>query len=337
MKMGLRRLSGTRSLLAFVALCLFAGLPSVADAEAWDVAFVASLDKAASNYWNPSLLVVLGTFTYDHEDLASPFSRWLIDDLHSLLPRTKALRLFDKAAAAAMDPDLREAYSALFSEGKVDAILYGRFFEEGRAVRVHYELTGLSDGALVGAGDILVPRSELPEGLEVAPPREARKVRVELSSLDPASTAIPPGGGEGLRVAVSTDRGDGAAYKEGESLAVLVTVSKPAWLKVYHVDVAGKVQLIWPNRFSGPPRPLAAGAIVRIPGANDPFSFVLGPPFGTEFIKVVASTSPFSSTEEDFVDLEGSPRESIARGLRVTASAPGERAENLASYLILEN
>ena len=133
---------------------------------------------------------------------------------------------------------------------------------------------------------------------------------------------------------MSTDRGVGGVYRTGETLSVLVAVNERAWIKVYHVDVAGKARLIWPNRYSGTPGPLDAGTIVRIPGEGDPFSFVLGPPYGTEFIKVLASTRAFAATESDFTDLAGDARDSISRGLPVT-SADAERAEGLASYLIL--
>jgi len=336
-------------------------------AQSWNDELAGALDRAVANYYNPSVLVVLGTFTYAHEELASPFSRWLGDELHGLIPHTKSLRLFDKDAAAAMDPAFRQTYAALFDKAKVDAILYGRFFDEGGGVRVHFELTGLFDGSLIGATDLLIPRAALPRGISIRPGEGTVAARAQLASIATAQNASiatapsPSDGGaatamasqsptalpqasaaaepaakaEALRVSVSTDRGPGAVYKAGEELQVLVTVNERAWVKVYHVDVMGKAQLIWPNRFSGSSHPLEAGTIVRIPGESDPFSFILGAPFGTEFIKALASSRPFAATEEDFSDLSGTARESITRGIG-RSSGGGEQAEALASYLILE-
>jgi len=146
-------------------------------------------------------------------------------------------------------------------------------------------------------------------------------------------------GDAGLRVAVSTDRGKGAVYREGEKMRIFVSVSRNAYLKVYHVDSGGKVQLIWPNRFGSGDGFARAGAAIQIPANGAPFSFVMTPPFGTEFIKVVAATKPFADIEGDFFDLGAAGQEAraiISRGLSV--SPEGERdayqAEATASYVI---
>jgi len=60
------------------------------------------------------------------------------------------------------------------------------------------------------------------------------------------------------------------------------------------------------------------------------------PPSGTDFIKVVASTSPFDETQADFSDLGTSIQRVITRGLAVSGSSTSqvEIAEALASYYI---
>jgi len=54
--------------------------------------------------------------------------------------------------------------------------------------------------------------------------------------------------------------------------------------KIYHVDVNGVAQLIWPNRFGGSGK-IKAGEALKFPGPNDKFQYVLGRPYGTEYIK----------------------------------------------------
>jgi hypothetical protein len=125
-------------------------------------------------------------------------------------------------------------------------------------------------------------------------------------------------------------------------MTVLVAVSKSAWLKVYHVDAAGSLKLIWPNAYTSGRR-VDPGVAVSIPGEGDAFSFLMTPPFGTEFIKVVASTLPFAVDESSgatalapFADLGSKDvRGSIVRGISVTASGKAERAEATASYEII--
>jgi len=253
--------------LLFALLC-----SSPAAAQSLDAALPAQLDDLAASYWQPSIKVAFGTFTFADTSLPSPFSRWLEESLAASIARCSRIQLFNKGAAAAMDPAFRAIYGDFFKSNTVDALLSGRYFDEGGSVRARLELTGLAAGAV---------------------------------------------------------------YREGEDLVVLVTVNEDAWVKVYHIDVDGAVQLIWPNRFGGGGK-IGAGEAVRIPGSGAPFAFRMTPPFGTEFIKVVASTRPFASNEADFVALEGDARGVIARGLAVASADAAERAEAMASYVIME-
>jgi hypothetical protein len=306
-------------------------------AQSWDSGIPALLDKAAENHWQPSLQTGFGTFTFAYSELATPFSRFLEDSLASSISRSSRIRLFNKAAAAAMDPAFRAVYGELFKASGVDALLSGRYFDEGDSVRAHLELTGLSDGVLVGTLDIRVPKTAIPQGISVVPESSSTAAATSLGKiLGEASSG-------GLRVSVATERGQGAVYREGEDMAVLVSANMDAWIKVYHVDVNGVVQLVYPNRFAAGGK-LKAGSSVRIPGPGEPFAFRMTAPFGTEFIKVVASTQAFATKEADFAGLGGassggSPgdaRAVISRGLSVVSSGgPALRAEAMASYVIV--
>jgi len=309
------------------ALLLFITLGQV---FAQDTAIVASLDAAASSYYLPSVRAVFGTFTYEYSDLPTPFSRWVEDRLLLASSGSSRVRMLNRNAAAALDPVLKASFGKFIEETGAEALLSGRFFVEGDAVRVRFELTELSSGTLIGAGDWKVASSAIPAYASVRPATGTVERAKELSSL----SASLPGG---LKVSVSTNRGSGAAYRVGESLAVLVGVTKDAFVRVYHVDSAGQIQLIWPNRFGGGDGRVRAGETVKLPpDSNAPFAFVMEPPYGTEFIKVVASTVPFSEAQSDFRDLGTSASATMTRGLSVTdgTSTKTEFAESLASYYI---
>ena len=111
--------------------------------------------------------------------------------------------------------------------------------------------------------------------------------------------------------------------------------NKRAYLKVYHVSADHKTQLIWPNRFGGGDGLIEPGIVVSVPGRGDPFAFKLEAPFGTEFIKVVASSTPFAGIESDFEDAEEPARQYISKGLVPQGDGAVERAEALTSYIIL--
>jgi hypothetical protein len=306
-----------------------------APAQSWEAGLPASLDKLSANAWQTSLLTAFGTFTYADSSLPSPFSRYLEDGLKAALTQSSRLKLFNKSVAAAMDPAFRDIYGDFFKNNSVDALLSGRYYIEGQAVRARLELTGLSDGVLIGTLDVKLPKAAIPQEVAIEPSSSASATASSIGSI-----AADSGKG-GLKVSVSTERGAGAVYREGEKMVVLVTVNKRAWLKVYHIDAAGVLRLIWPNAFT-PGRRLDQGAIVSIPGPDDAFSFDMTPPFGTEFIKVIASTRPFAADEtvssgsSSFAELGTDARGAMTRGIKVNpvAEGPAEEAEAMASYVI---
>jgi hypothetical protein len=330
-------MSTTRQLSSIaVALVLAAAGTARAPAQSWDAGLPAALDKIVADYWQPNLLTAFGDFTFADSKLPSPFARYLEETLASAITKTKSLRLFNKAAAAAMDPAFRKVYGEFFETNGVDALLYGRYFDEGSTVRVRLEITGLSDGVLIGTAEFKAPISSIPTRYPVTPTQATQSIAAGLGSL--ASDA----GAGTLSVSVSTDRGPGAVYREGERMSVLVTVNKSAWLKVYHLDATGQLKLIWPNAYTSGRR-VDPGVAIRIPGEGDSFAFLMTPPFGTEFIKVVASTQPFAVDESrgatagsPFTDLGSKDvRGSITRGVAVVGSGKAEIAEAIASYEII--
>jgi hypothetical protein len=289
------------------------------------------LDAMAEHHYMPSLRAAFGNFTFEYTDLPTPFARWVEDCLATAAAASRRVQLLNRSAAAALDPAFQQEYASFIRETGSDALLHGRYFDEGPQVRVRLELTDLSSGTLIGTRDWLVPMSAVPAYAAVKAADDARARATELARL----AAIPPGG---LKVTVSTDRGSGAAYRNGEKLVALVTVNKDAYVRLYHVSSAGQLQLIWPNRFGGGDGLIKAGTTVHLPGPTDPFAFLLEPPFGTEFLKAVASTQAFKEGHADFTNLGTNYRAAVTRGLAVTATSAAstgpEVAEAMASYHI---
>lgn len=312
-------------------LAIGAQVPLLADP--WDREVPASLDALTANYWLPSLKVAFGSFTYGYTDLPSPFSAYVQEKAAKAVSATKTLHFFNKDAILTMDPAFKKTYEDAFKKGEADALLAGRFFDEGRSVRVHLELTGLSDGLLIGALDCAIPKEFIPANLPISPEKTASETKESLAGLFGSQTMQKDA--ESLSVAVTTSKGANAVYHEGERLTVFVQTNKRAYLKVYHVGADHKTQLIWPNRFGGNDGLIEPGIVVSVPSPGDPFAFKLEAPFGTEFIKVVASSTPFAGIESDFEDAEEPARQYISKGLAPRGDDAVERAESLTSYIIL--
>lgn len=300
--------------------------------------FAKILDELAASYYEEQLQVAFGTFTYEYSELATPFSRWLEDELTHAVPSSKRVRLFNRAAAMAMDDTFRELYGEFFATNQVDALLSGRYFQERETVRVRLDLTSLRNGNLIGSTEFQLRKSELPSSVSIAPDPIAMSTAKNLSGILGATDKSPSSRQNPLTVSLSTSRGAGATYRNGENLVIMAVLNQDAYLRLYHVDVKGNTKLIWPNRFGGGDGRLRANMMVTIPNEQDPFHFRLGPPYGTEFIKAVASTEPFAHQETDFEPLGTDARGIITRGIGLTQKSGDARqryAEALASYIIL--
>ena len=80
-------------------------------------------------------------------------------------------------------------------------------------------------------------------------------------------------------------------YQEGQTLQLTVRAEVDAYIYVLYRQVDGTVYQIFPNSAQRDNR-VAARQDVVIPARDDLFRWVVGPPFGPETIKVIASLEP---------------------------------------------
>jgi len=132
---------------------------------------------------------------------------------------------------------------------------------------------------------------------------------------------------------VWTKKGNGGIYADGEELIINFYSNKDCFIKIYHIDINKKMSLIFPNQYHKT-NFIKKGEIYKIPDATYPFSFVLGKPYGTEFIKVIASTVQFKEIEEPFKDMGTGTEGFVERGLSVERKKD-MITESMISYTIL--
>jgi hypothetical protein len=287
------------------------------------------LDKMVENHYNPLLNAGFGSFTYKDTQLPTPFARWFEDEIRGAAAGSKHIKLFDKRVAAAMDPSLRKGYEEFLSTGQVDSLVYGTYVVDGDFVAVRLAFTDLGTGHLIAQADYKVPQKVVPPYAAVVPSVKTVQTATSLANVAGGKSVDPS-----FTLSLSTDRGAGATFRDGELLTLLFSSSKDAYLKIYHVDANGVAQLIWPNKFGGSGR-VKAGETMSFPKPGDAFKFKISPPYGTEYIKAIASTVPFATQEPDFSDLSGDAAQAITRGISVVSSAAFTRAEALVVYEVL--
>lgn len=143
----------------------------------------------------------------------------------------------------------------------------------------------------------------------------------------PVVDGFTPSGG--IKVLLSTDRDH---YKWTEELTAEVTVDKPAYLRVFHIDSAGEITQIHPNSIY-PQKRIEPGEVLRLPPkeAVKGKSYALritGPRQGLEALVAVASAEPFGDREaREFAAglfnpiKDNTPGQLMTRGIVVEAAA----------------
>ncbi len=284
-------------------------------------------------------VVAVGTLTYSDTGIGSEFSAYIGEKLRASLRESAKFQVSDSENLDKVMEQMKMALSGLADEsegpetGKLKsatALLEGRYFEEGGEIVLNLELTEVESGLSIAGERLRLGRAEIPESIALLPDnyQDAMEVVAELSEVMESSD-------EGLDTRVWTARGNGATYRDGENLTIRFFANRSCFIKVYHIDVNKKTSLIFPNEYYTDNR-INPGKIYSIPDTHYPFRFELGSPYGTEFIKVVASTRQFAEVEEAFSDMGEASSGVLTRGLAVKQKDE-LRTEEMISYTIVED
>ena len=127
-------------------------------------------------------------------------------------------------------------------------------------------------------------------------------------------------------------------YRQGDTLSVRVASELDAYVYVLYQQADGKVFQIFPNVHQ-PDNRVPARQTVEIPGQDDAFRWSVGPPFGDETIKVIASQRPIAGLADpalragQFNAVEGKLLKGIE--LELGAEKPGrvDRARRQDSHI----
>ena len=285
------------------------------------------------------MVVSFGNFTYGDKNIGSSFSKYLETQLCLALGKSDRFKLFAKDQLE----DILEAIELSLSDlsdsaqspklGKLKAIqglISGRFFDTDDTVQVFLELLNVETGTILSNTKIHIPKSEIPTSISIKPQNynDALYVLDELAEVENADN-------QDFIVKLWTKRGDGGIYVDGEKLVINFYTNHNCYIKVYHIDVQKNMQLIFPNEFYSD-NFIKNKRLYKIPDERYPFSFILGEPYGTEFIKVIASTVQFADVEKSFENLGITSNSIVKRGLKVTKEKE-QTTELMISYTILSN
>lgn len=284
------------------------------------------------------IVVSFGNFTYSDKEIGSSFSKYIENQLNLVLTDNEKFEVFAREkleeileAIELSLSDLSDPKNAV-QVGKLkgfQGIFSGRYFDTAESVTVYLDLISVETGTYIGRTKVSVPKSIIPASISLFPNNYSNALFVldELSEVENANN-------QEFIVKAWTLRGNGGTYIDGEELVINFYTNRDCYIKLYHIDVNKKMQLIFPNEFCYY-NFIKKKNIYKIPDSRYSFSFILGAPYGTEFIKVVASTVQFKDIENSFEILGTTSKEIVTRGLNVRQKKE-QITEALISYTILE-
>ena len=147
---------------------------------------------------------------------------------------------------------------------------------------------------------------------------------------------MPAGGVDRLGLRTETDPGSrGNTYVECETFVFEVRLQKAAYIMVLDLDSQGNLSVLYPTR-AAERQIVAPGKPRAIPGDGPKDRIVVGPPFGSDQVAVVAfEEMPAFFTEltdAEHFDTTSSRAAALARGLRVAGDAVSVQQMTVNTY-----
>jgi hypothetical protein len=323
-----------------LALALLIAIPSSVCAADVDTTLKKSLGSILPK---ESKVISVGNFTFMDKKLGSEFSAWLREKIAVLIPQICPCQVFDKDNAG----QILQTVSTMYADNSpfdkdnlpmppefkaINGLVTGTFYDEGKNVSVFINYLPTDSGAAMQKTQITLLKTDIPSAIALLPENYQSAVNSQKEMSQVAAT-----GSTSLAVEAWTDRGSGGVYHNGEDLVINVFANKDCYLKIYHVSVTGQQQVIFPNQYH--PSPLIEGKkVIRMGDDHAAFWFYLEPPYGTEFILVYASTTPFVSSglSEKPQSVSGAD---MAKALKTQAPKDGTKQETVKvqlSYTIVK-
>lgn len=251
------------------------------------------------------LKICIGQNTYRDTDMSSEFGAYISDELDIAISKTKA---FEEISRKELDQILKEQKLSLsglintsesIEPGKIkgiDAVLTGTYWEEGKGIRINLSLIKVETAEKLGVVSLTLHETKIPVDIEIIPINQNSYFTV--TKIWGANKGIS----KDLKVNLWVDKGKGSIYKKGEKVIVYFMVNKNCFIRLYHTNANGELQLLFPNFYSRSDY-IQANQFYSIPNDSMAFDFEVVPPYGVEILNAVVSSRPFPP--EDFSIPEG--------------------------------
>ena len=244
-------------------------------------------------------LVVRG-FTYDQDGMeaTSTFSEYLAEKVEALLKKSKQFSVLPRSEVKdivhSRDWKVEEASPALPENlGAVagaNAILIGKFEDFNTKIKISALLRDVQSREIISDASVLIPKEAVPPAIAVFSENYGEVSFADLVD-EPEDTLDMMF--EDINLEVFVDHSVDNQYKVGESMKIYIKADKDCYIRILYRDTQGEDLMLFPRRETDNDF-IKANQTYVIPPDNS-YKIVAVEPYGTECLKVFASTRPFGN------------------------------------------
>jgi len=259
-----------------------------------------SVEKMAQNInksgFESGFEIVLDDIYLENSRVLTPLSYYLKDLIISTTLQTKLFKVIQSMKELNSKKD--DMAFVVNDDSDIDGLLVMNYFIEGNVIRLTFKLNKGDSREILFAADTRIDKSLVPDSISYVPGNFTRYTNCALDA--------PVLAKNDFKTMIWTDKGLNGLYRKDEKMVLKVKSEKDCYVKIYHTDVNGKIQLIFPNNWEQK-NFLKANQAYKIPNEKMDFEFEMGAPYGIETIRLVAQTYQFTDLES--ANFEGSFRQ----------------------------
>lgn len=245
----------------------------------------------------------IGNFLFENTPLMSPLSSLLREELEMQLRKNDKFRVITRDRIADLEMEGQFQASIVepgnkpkpFQIAGVDGIVRGRFFVANDKLTIYAELAWLNGGELQKS-KVVIPISEAAARIwpDAAPDVGQVESLVTPQNADQSMASVQEIAEQKLfkikqdfAIQIATTDGN-RAYKEGDTVSFRVRSAIDCHIAVICHQSDGSSVVLFPNAFMQNSA-IIANKVIDVPGTHkNGFEIVIGPPFGTDIVQVIA-------------------------------------------------
>jgi hypothetical protein len=270
-----------------------------ASAQNLDAAVQKAVDDLSARMNRP-IAVSISPVTIADSDTPTAFSRYLWDKINQYAVNNTKYRVVQAT----------RGISAARTDEVQNGTITGTYHKTGNTVEVTLFLSADTNNQRLASAAFTISAAELERlGLAILPENAKTEKEVKEREEIFAPLDVPV---QNTAFSIKAwPNSNTRTYNDGDTLTITLFASRDCYFKAYHIDVNGKMQMIFPNP-DDRNNFLRANTEMTIPSGS---AFKLGAPYGQETIMVVAAPTQFENLEAEMVMVVNASRDAVSRSM----------------------